>query len=146
MIKEVARGGMGEVWLAERADGSLKRSVALKLPILAMRRSVLVQRFERERDILAALVHPNIARLYDAGFAADGQPYLAMEYVEGLPITQYCEQRKLDRSSRIQLLLQGMRSINPAPYFEGSDVIDGGRVCAVAQPGGSAMFQGSSAS
>ena len=86
LVRALGHGGMGEVWLAQRADGVLKRSVALKLPMLSLRRSVLVQRFERERDILGALAHPNIARLYNAGLAADGQPFLALEYVEGLPI------------------------------------------------------------
>lgn len=111
LLLELGRGGMGEVWLAERSDGQLKRQVALKLPILGVRRAVLVQRFARERDILAALAHPHIARLYDAGIADDGQPYLALEYVAGEPITRYCEHRQLDLRSRVRLMQQVMDAV-----------------------------------
>lgn len=114
LLREVGHGGMGEVWLAERSDGQLKRSVALKLPMLGARRSVLVQRFARERDILGGLAHPHIARLYDAGLADDGQPYLALEYVEGKPITAYCNDNRLDTRARVQLLLQVMEAVQYA--------------------------------
>ena len=120
LLRELAHGGMGEVWLAERSDGQLKRAVALKLPMLGIRRSVLVQRFARERDILGALAHPHIARLYDAGLADDGQPYLALEYVEGLPITAFCSGRKLDLRARVALLLQVMEAVQ---YAHGNLVI-----------------------
>src|SRR6185295_19075438 len=89
VLRVLGRGGMGSVWLAERIDGLLNRRVALKLPHLAWPQAHLVQRMERERDILAALEHPNIARLYDAGVSSGGRPYLALEYIEGLPIDEY---------------------------------------------------------
>lgn len=104
-------GGMGEVWLAEPGDGQLKRQVALKLPVLGLRRGLLVQRFARERDILASLVHPHIARLYDAGMADDGQPYLALEYVAGVPITEHAQQRALSLRERVQLMRQVMDAV-----------------------------------
>ena len=106
LVRELGRGGMGEVWLAERSDGQLNRRVALKLPMLGARRSVLVQRFARERDILAGLEHAHIARLYDAGVADDGQPYLVLEYVEGEPLDRYCRQHALGVPGRLRLLLQ----------------------------------------
>ena len=109
--REIGQGGMGEVWLAMREDGQLKRRVALKLPMLSARRNVLVQRFARERDILGSLAHPNIARLYDAGLAEDGQPYLALEYVEGQPITAFCNERDLDVRARVRLLLQVLQAV-----------------------------------
>jgi len=114
LLRPIGQGGMGEVWLAERSDGQLKRQVALKLPTLGLRRSVLVQRFARERDILASLVHPHIARLYDAGLADDGQPYLALEYVEGESITTYCDTHALDTSARLRLLAQVMAAVQYA--------------------------------
>ena len=114
LMREIGHGGMGEVWLAERSDGQLKRAVALKLPMLGLRRSVLVQRFARERDILGSLTHPHIARLYDAGLTDDGQPYLALEYVEGLPITQYCAEQHLDTRARVALSLQVMEAVQYA--------------------------------
>ena len=105
LIREIGVGGMGEVWLAERADGSLKRQVALKLPRAAWTRG-LAERMARERDILASLEHPHIARLYDAGTEAQGRPFLALEYIEGQPIDVYCRQRSLSLKARLALLLQ----------------------------------------
>jgi serine/threonine-protein kinase len=105
---------MGEVWLAMREDGQLKRRVALKLPMLSARRNVLVQRFARERDILGSLAHPHIARLYDAGLADDNQPYLALEYVEGRPITDYCQEHALGLRVRVRLLQQVLQAVQHA--------------------------------
>ena len=87
---------MGVVWLAERSDGLVKRSVALKLPHQVWQRAGLAERMAREREILATLTHPNIARLYDAGLTAEHRPFLAIEYVEGQAIDTYCRDRRLD--------------------------------------------------
>ena len=114
LLRAIGSGGMGEVWLATRSDGQLKRSVALKLPTLSLQRSVLVQRFERERDILGALIHPHIARLYDAGVSEDGQPYMALEFVEGIPITQAADDRAMDAAGRVRLLRQVMDAVQYA--------------------------------
>jgi serine/threonine-protein kinase len=111
LLSVLGRGGMGEVWLAERADGQMQRQVALKLPLLGLRREVLVQRFARERDILASLNHPHIARLYDAGLAGDGQPYLALEYVPGQPIDAWCRARAVPLAERVRLLLQAAAAV-----------------------------------
>ena len=101
-MRELGSGGMGAVWLAERTDGLIKRPVALKLPHGAWQRAGLAERMAREREILATLDHPNIARLYDAGVTADGQPYLALEYVEGRASTCTAASSELDlrRGSR----------------------------------------------
>lgn len=109
--RELGRGGMGTVWLAERLDKTLKRKVALKLPHQGVAREHLAQRLARERDILSSLEHPNIARLYDAGVAEDGQPFLALEYVEGLPIDHYAREHTLDLRQRLGLFLQVARAV-----------------------------------
>src|SRR6185369_11128010 len=75
VLSLLGHGGMGSVWLAERTDGLFRRQVALKLIRSTLTGRVMAERFSREREILASLSHPNIARLFDAGFAADGQPY-----------------------------------------------------------------------
>ena len=94
------------MWLAERTDGLINRPVALKLPHGAWRRAGLAERMAREREILATLNHPNVARLYDAGLTPDGQPYLALEYVDGCPIDEYCRDRQLDVRARLRLFAQ----------------------------------------
>ncbi len=114
LIRELGVGGMGAVWLAERSDGSLKRTVALKLPHAGPFQRQLAERFDRERDILAALTHPNIARLYDAGAGSTGQPYLALEYVEGLPLTEYCTSKNLDVRERLALFGQVLSAVQYA--------------------------------
>jgi len=110
LVRELGVGGMGLVWLAERVDGGLKRPVALKLPRLSWSRG-LAERMSRERDILASLDHPHIARLYDAGVDAHGRPYLALEYVEGGAIDAYCEHHALPLKDRLRLLLQVARAV-----------------------------------
>src|SRR5215831_16614416 len=115
LLRELGHGGMGSVWLAQRIDGVLKRQVALKLPHVTWPQAQLVQRMEREREILAALEHPNIARLYDAGLSAAGRPFLALEYIEGLPIDQYCRAAdgapRFDVARRLRLFLQVARAV-----------------------------------
>jgi eukaryotic-like serine/threonine-protein kinase len=105
-IRLLGVGGMSSVWLAERTDVLLNRPVALKLPKATWRHVGLAQRMAQEREILAVLDHPHIARIYDAGVAADGQPYLALEYVEGRPIDAYCRERHLPLRDRVELFLQ----------------------------------------
>jgi len=114
LVRELGRGGMGEVWLAARVDGLVARPVAIKLPTMLGSRHALAERFARERQILAPLEHPNIARLYDAGFAGDGQPYLALEYVEGEPIDVYCDAHRIDLRGRIALFLQALGAVQYA--------------------------------
>jgi len=102
----LGEGGMGTVWLAARADGLYQRRVALKLLRPGLTDPSLRLRFGREREILARLEHPHIARLLDAGIASAGQPYLALEYVLGVPITDYCRNHALPVEARLKLFLQ----------------------------------------
>jgi serine/threonine-protein kinase len=110
----LGRGGMGEVWLASRADGTMNRQVALKLPHSHLLAGLLRRRFERERDILAELSHAHIAQLYDAGVADGQHPYLAMEWVEGRSITDYCREQRLTIDARLALCLQILEAIGHA--------------------------------
>jgi eukaryotic-like serine/threonine-protein kinase len=106
LLEKIGSGGMGSVWLAERTDGSVKRRVALKLPQGSWPRQGLAERLTRERDFLAVLNHRHIARLYDAGVTDDGQPYLALEYVDGKPIDEYCRDASIGLRRRLRLFLQ----------------------------------------
>jgi eukaryotic-like serine/threonine-protein kinase len=114
LIREIGLGGMGAVWLAERSDGVLKRKVALKLPLFSIHHTSLAERFARERDILATLTHPHIARLYDAGTTRLGQPWLALEYVEGQTLTRHCNTQKLSIDGRIEIFLQVLDALQYA--------------------------------
>jgi eukaryotic-like serine/threonine-protein kinase len=105
LLRPLGSGGMGSVWLAERSDASPQRQVAVKLPLRGWARGV-AERLKQERDTLAGLEHPNIARLYDAGVTPAGRPYLAMEYVDGLPIDAFAAQDHLTVQDKLSLFLQ----------------------------------------
>ena len=96
LIRSLGSGGMGSVWLAERVDGKISRQIALKLPRTDRPLRSLADRMAREREILATLEHPRIARLYDAGVTDHDQPYLALEFVEGRCIDDYCREKGAD--------------------------------------------------
>ena len=104
IVREIGRGGMGIVFLAERQQ--FQQRVALKVIKRGMDTDEIVRRFRREREVLASLEHPNIARLLDGGSTEDGLPYFVMEYVEGRPITQFCDDNKLSVSERLELFLR----------------------------------------
>jgi tRNA A-37 threonylcarbamoyl transferase component Bud32/tetratricopeptide (TPR) repeat protein len=114
LLRPLGEGGMAEVWLAERADGVIKRRVAIKLPFPRPGRETFAVRFDRERDILATLRHPNIAGLYDAGVTAEGQAWLALEYVDGEPLSQWCDQRCLGLRERVTLFRQVLLAVQHA--------------------------------
>jgi serine/threonine-protein kinase len=114
LVRELGRGGMGTVWLARRTEGLTRRVVALKLPHPGLLHAEFAARMSRERDILESLAHPNIARLYDAGVTPAGQPYLALEYIEGVPINVYCDQKRLPLRERIRLFAQVLQAIQHA--------------------------------
>ena len=102
--EEIGQGGMGKVFLARRSDGQFDQLAAIKL--LSGRPSAAAQRYlARERQILASLTHPNIARLYDGGSTPQGQPYLVMEYVQGLQIHRYCDQHRQSLAARLRLII-----------------------------------------
>lgn len=103
VIGEIGRGGMGTVYLAARADDEYKTRVAIKLIKRGMDTDDILRLFRNERQILASLNHPNIARLFDGGTTEDGLPYFVMEYIEGLPLGRYCEEHQLAADERLQL-------------------------------------------
>jgi eukaryotic-like serine/threonine-protein kinase len=109
---ELGQGGMGAVYLATRADGKFEQKVALKLLKREMNTAALRRRFQQEREILATLEHPNIARLLDAGTTDDQIPFLAMEYVEGLPIDEFCDRHELELSERLDLFRKVCAAVN----------------------------------
>lgn len=112
IVRELGQGGMGAVYLAERADGKFEQKVALKLLKREMNTSALRRRFQQERSILASLEHPNIARLLDAGTTDDQIPFIAMEYVEGLPIDEFCNKNNYDLSRRLDLFRKVCAAVN----------------------------------
>ena len=103
LVALIARGGMGEVYRGERADGQYEQQVAVKLMRESPDPDFLRQRFDAERRILATLDHPNLAKMLDAGMADDGSPYFVMEYVDGQPIDAFCESRELGVDERLRL-------------------------------------------
>ncbi len=103
IVREIGRGGMGSVYLAARADDAYQKLVAIKIIHRGLDTDEIIQRFQSERQILATLDHPNITRLLDAGSTDDGLPYFVMEYINGEPIDQYCEARKLNITQRLKL-------------------------------------------
>ncbi len=113
LVREIGQGGMGTVYLAERADGAFEQRVALKV-VRGISGSALRRRFLRERQILARLEHPHIARLLDGGMTAEGQPFFAMEMVEGVPIDGYCAARELDVDARLLLFLDVCEAVRYA--------------------------------
>ncbi len=106
LLREIGAGGMGRVFLAERADGQVHRQVALKLIRGDFFNPELLRRFLRERDTLARLTHPHIATLHDGGVAEDGAPYFTMELVEGEPVDRWCDAQRLDVRARVGLVLK----------------------------------------
>jgi WD40 repeat protein/serine/threonine protein kinase len=114
VVSLLGHGGMGSVWLAERNDGLFTRRLALKLVHPALMGELMTERVRREREILASLVHPHIARLLDAGYAEDGQPYLALEYVAGVSLLDYCDRRRLPVRERLQLFLHVLGAVQYA--------------------------------
>ncbi len=104
LLRLIGRGGTGEVYLALRADGAFQQKVAIKV----LHRGAVAEtaRFQSEREILARLEHPGIARLLDGGMHSGGQPYMVMEYVEGQSLTEFCDSRKLNLTARLKLFIE----------------------------------------
>jgi eukaryotic-like serine/threonine-protein kinase len=114
LLRLLGSGGMADVWLARRADAAFERQVALKMPRLGRVPVEMAERFARECRILAGLEYPGIARLYDAGFDADGMPFIAMEYVQGEALTAWCDARCLDVAGRLGIFLQVLDAVGYA--------------------------------
>jgi serine/threonine protein kinase len=113
LVRKLGEGGMGQVWLADQTS-PVRRQVALKLIKAGMYDEAVVQRFQAERQSLAIMDHPAIAKVFDAGTTPQGQPYFVMEYVPGLPITEYCDGKKLKIRDRLELFLQVCEGVQHA--------------------------------
>src|SRR5580692_262583 len=113
LVDEIGRGGMGQVWLAEQT-APVRRQVALKLIKAGMYDDEMLKRFQLERQSLAIMDHPAIAKVFDAGATPDGQPYFVMEYVPGVPITDYCDQKRLKIGDRLELFIKVCEAVQHA--------------------------------
>jgi len=113
LVRRLGEGGMGQVWLAEQMS-PVRRQVALKLIKAGMYDEAVVQRFQSERQSLAIMDHSAIAKVFDAGATPQGQPYFVMEFVSGLPITDYCDQRKLKIADRLEIFIQVCEGVQHA--------------------------------
>lgn len=116
LLDKLGEGGMGEVWLAEQL-APVKRKVALKIIKRGMDTKQVVARFEAERQALAMMDHPAIAKVYDAGATPRGRPYFAMEHVKGVPITEYCDRHRLTNRQRLDLFMQVCEGVQHAHHF-----------------------------
>jgi serine/threonine-protein kinase len=114
LVREVGRGGMGSVYLAERDDDHYRQQVAVKILRRGLDTDELVRRFVAERQILATLQHPHIARLFDGGVTSDGRPYYVMEYVDGEHLDVYCDRRQLSIDARLALFCLVVRAVQHA--------------------------------
>lgn len=113
LVRKLGEGGMGQVWLAEQVS-PMHREVALKLIKAGMYDDSLLRRFQSERQSLAIMDHPAIAKVFDAGSTPEGQPYFVMEYVPGVPITDYCDEKKLKIRARLELFIQACEGVQHA--------------------------------
>jgi serine/threonine protein kinase/WD40 repeat protein len=113
LLEKIGEGGMGEVWVAKQTE-PVKRKVALKLIKRGMDSRAVLQRFEQERQALAMMDHPNIARVLDGGMTPTGQPYFAMELVNGLPLTKFCDEMKLTLNQRLELFVPICQAVQHA--------------------------------
>ncbi len=113
LMQRIGEGGMGEVWMAEQRE-PVRRRVAVKIIKHGMDTAQVVARFEAERQVLAMLDHPGIARIYDAGSTSSGRPYFAMEYVPGEPLTTYCDRHRLSNAERIAIFLRVCEGVQHA--------------------------------
>jgi serine/threonine protein kinase/tetratricopeptide (TPR) repeat protein len=111
LTSPIGQGGMGSVWLAQRSDGRFERKVAIKFIRLAVLDVAAAERFKREGAILGKLSHPQIAELIDAGLTPTGEPFLVLEYVEGWPIDEFCDNNKLSVDARIRLFLDVLSAV-----------------------------------
>ena len=114
LTREIGSGGMGSVYLAERNDGTFQKQVAIKLVRAGRDSTEILERFRRERQILASLDHPNIARLLDGGSTEEGIPYFVMELVDGLPLLQWADEHKLDIRQRLELFRKVCEAVSYA--------------------------------
>ncbi len=114
LVRQLGQGGMSEVWLARRTEPQGAPPVALKLPAVSLDGRSFLARFARERQFLERLSHPGIAKLVEAGISDSGQHYLALEYVEGTPLTGYCDAQQLGVRDRLMLLMQVLRAVDHA--------------------------------
>lgn len=113
LLQKIGAGGMGEVWMADQIE-PVRRRVALKLIKAGSNNDKVIARFEAERQALALMDHPNIARVLDGGTTEDGQPYFVMELVQGLPVTQYCDKNRLGLSARLQVFTSVCEAVHHA--------------------------------
>ena len=113
LLQQIGEGGFGTVWMAEQRE-PVRRRVALKIIKLGMDTKQVIARFEAERQALAMMDHPNIAKVFDAGMTETGRPYFVMEYIKGIPILQYCDHEKVDTRGRLDLFTKVCHAIQHA--------------------------------
>src|SRR5215470_13530897 len=113
LVKKLGEGGMGQVWLAEQTE-PLRRQVALKLIRIGLYDDSVLKRFQAERQSLAMMDHPSIAKVFDAGATPGGQPYFVMEYVPGVALTDYCDEKQLKIRERLELFIKVCEGVQHA--------------------------------